>query len=42
MSTIADISPQNSGYHSECSGSPSPGALTDMISRNKFLEGNTL
>ncbi|XP_021340793.1 LIM/homeobox protein Lhx3-like isoform X2 [Mizuhopecten yessoensis] len=38
MATLAEISPQNSGFHSESPGSPNPRMLTEMISRNKFLE----
>ncbi|KAK3088089.1 hypothetical protein FSP39_014533 [Pinctada imbricata] len=35
MATLAEISPPHSGFPD---GSPSPASLTEMISRNKFLE----
>lgn len=39
MSTLSDLSPSNSAFHTESPGSPTRTALSDMLSRNKFLEG---
>lgn len=43
MSSLSDLPPAHSGYHTEGSrASPTPASLTEMISRNKFLEGKRL
>ena len=39
MSTISDLSPTNSAFRSDSPGSPTRATLSDMLSRNKFLEG---
>lgn len=39
MATLAEISPPHPGFPD---GSPSPASLTEMISRNKFLEGKCI
>lgn len=39
MSSLSDLPPAHGGYHTEGTrASPSPASLTEMISRNKFLE----
>mgnify|MGYP000517361969 CR=1 FL=1 len=43
MSSLSDLPPGHPGFHTEgARASPSPASLTEMISRNKFLEGKQL
>lgn len=42
MSTLTDLSPGSTVFRADSPASPTRASLSDMLSRNKFLEGKLL